>query len=183
VRDLHGGGHRKELCQGGWERKCQHAAAARSQQALEHSFTCDGEGLERVKVFKYLGQLIGYNDADTQAMRSTLRKVQGYWAWILPVLWAEYTSPQTCGMFYKVTVQAVLLYRSEMWSLLPSSVKRLEGFHVSTAWQMSSLWPEKKSNSMWSYPCSADVLEKARLQMTAHYISVRQQTVANFIVN
>jgi hypothetical protein len=46
VRDLNGGHHHTEQCQRGWERKCQHAAAARSQQALEQTFMCDGEGLE-----------------------------------------------------------------------------------------------------------------------------------------
>jgi hypothetical protein len=33
-----------------------------------------GEELERVEVFKYLGRLIVYDDADTQAMRLKLRK-------------------------------------------------------------------------------------------------------------
>ncbi len=103
VRDLNGGHHRTELCQRGWERKCQHVAAARSQQALEQMFTCGGEGLERVEVFKYLGWLISYNDADTQAMLSNLRKARGCWAQILHVLRAENASPWTCGMFYKKT--------------------------------------------------------------------------------
>jgi hypothetical protein len=48
---------------------------------------------------------------------------------------------------------------------------------------MSSLWPEKKSDSTWLYPCLADVLEIARLQTIAHYMGVRWQTVANFILN
>jgi hypothetical protein len=37
-------------------------------------FTCSEEELVRVEVFKYLGRLIAYNDADTQAMRLNLRK-------------------------------------------------------------------------------------------------------------
>jgi hypothetical protein len=77
LEDLNGGHHRTELCQGGWERKCQHAAAKGYQQALKQMFACDGEELERVEVFKYLRQLIVYNDADTQAMWLNLRKAQG----------------------------------------------------------------------------------------------------------
>jgi hypothetical protein len=123
VRDLNGGHHRTELCQRGWERKCQHAAAVRSQQALMQTITCDREGLERVDVFKYLGRLIAYDDADTQAMQSNLRKARGCWAWISRVLHAENASPQMCGMFYKATVKAVLLYGSETWSLPPLSIK------------------------------------------------------------
>jgi hypothetical protein len=125
MRDLNGGHHRTELCPRGWERKCRHAAATRSQQALEQTFTCDGEGLERVEVFKYLGQLIAYDDVDTQAMRSNLRKARACWARILHVLQPEHASPRTCGMFYKATVHAVLLYRSETWSLPMLSIKIL----------------------------------------------------------
>ena len=40
----------------------------------------NGEELENVEVFKYLGRLIVYDDANTKAMRSNLRKAQGCWA-------------------------------------------------------------------------------------------------------
>jgi hypothetical protein len=183
VEDLSGGHHRTELCQRGWERWCQHAAAACSQQALDHVFTCNGDELDRVEVFKYLGRLIAHNDVDTQAMRSNLGKARGCWAWISRVLRAENASPRTSGMFYKVTVQAVLLYGSETWTLPPSREKQLEGFYIQATWQMSGLCPEKKPDGSWLYPCSVDVLEKAGLEMITHYLGVRQQTVANFIVN
>jgi hypothetical protein len=48
---------------------------------------------------------------------------------------------------------------------------------------MSSLWPEKKPNGSWSYPCLKDVLDAAGLHTIAHYMDVRRQTVANIIVN
>jgi hypothetical protein len=86
-------------------------------------------------------------------------------------------------MFYKATVQAVLLYGSETWNLSPTSVKRLEGFHIRAAWRMSGLRPEKKPNGSWSYPRSKDVLDAASLQTITNYMDVRRQTVANFIVN
>ncbi len=183
VADLNGGHHRTELCQWGWERKRQHAAAVRSQEALERSFKAYGEELERVEVFKYLGRLIAYDDAKNQAMQLNLRKARGCWARILHVLRAENPTARTCGMFYKATVQAVLLYGSETWNLSPTSVKRLECFHIRAAWRMSSLRPEKKPNGSWSYPRSKDVLDAAGLHTIAHYMDVRRQTVANFIVN
>ena len=123
VEDLNGGHHRTELCQRGWERKLQHAAAVRSQEALRRLFTAYGEELERVEVFKYLGRLIAYDDADTQAMHSNLRKARGCWARILHVLRAENATPWTSGMFYKATMQVDLLYGSEMWNLSPTSAK------------------------------------------------------------
>jgi hypothetical protein len=77
IEDLNGGHHRTELCQRGWEKKRQHVAAVRSQEALGRSFMVYREELERIEVFKYLGRLIVYDDADTQAMRTNLRKIRG----------------------------------------------------------------------------------------------------------
>jgi hypothetical protein len=94
-----------------------------SQEALRRLFTAYGEELERVEIFKYLGRLIAYDDANTQAMRLNLRKAWGCWARISCVLRADNATARTCGMFYKATVQAVLLYGSETWSLSPTSVK------------------------------------------------------------
>jgi hypothetical protein len=105
-----------------------------------------------VDIFKCLGQLITYDDANTQAIQVNLRKAQGCWAQILRVLRAENATARSSGMFYKASVQAFLLYGSETWSLSPTSVKRLEGFHIQAAWAMSGLRPEKKPNGSWLYP-------------------------------
>ena len=86
-------------------------------------------------------------------------------------------------MFYKVTVQAVLLYESETWNSSPTSLKQLEGFNICATWQMSGLQPEKKPNGSWLYPRSKDVLEAAGLHTIAHYMGLRRQKRANFIVN
>jgi len=62
--------------------------------------------MECVEVFKYLGRLLAFDDNDSQAGRTNLKKARGWWtriswAWVLRV---ENASPRVCGMFYKVTV-------------------------------------------------------------------------------
>jgi hypothetical protein len=99
------------------------------------------------------------------------------------VLRAENATPKTRGMFYKATVQAVLLYGSEIWSLSLLSMKHLEGFHIHAAWQMSGKRPEQNEDESWTYPRSEDMLKAVSLKSTAHYVDVQCQTVANFIVN
>ncbi len=146
-------------------------------------FMAYGEELEWVEVFKYLGWLIAYDNANTQAMRLNLRKAQGCWAWILHVLRAENANARTCRMFYTATVQAVLLYGSETWSLSPTSIKQFKGFHIRATWRMTGMRPEKKLDGSWLYPRSKDVLEEAGLQTIAHYMGMHRQTVANFIIN
>ncbi len=77
-----------------------------------------------VEVLKYLGQLISYDDAKTQAVWLNLRKAPGCSARISQrVLRAENASPRMCGMFHKGTYQGVLLYWSETRCLSLTGVK------------------------------------------------------------
>ncbi len=59
----------------------------------------------------------------------------------------------------------------------------LEGFHLKAAWQMSGTWPQKRPDGMWKYPNLEKVLQDVGLQSISHYIGVRRQHIANFIVN
>jgi hypothetical protein len=62
-------------------------------------------------------------------------------------------------------------------------MKHLEGFHIRAAWQMSGKQPERNEDGSWMYPRSKDVLKAVGLKSITHYVDVRCQTVANFIVN
>ncbi len=139
--------------------------------------------MERVEVFKYLGRLLAYDDNDTQAIRANLAKARKTWARVSRVLRAENASPKVCGVFYKATIQAVLLFGSETCNLAPSGLKCLEGFHLRAAWRMSGKRPMKRLDGTWRYPNSEQVLQEVGLHTISHYIGVRRQHVANFIVN
>ena len=94
-------------------------------------------------------------------------------------------TPRVSGMFYKVTIQAVLLFGSKTWTLTPSALKQLEGFHVKAAWRMARencprLDPESET---WHYPSTEDVFEEVGLFHIEHYIKVRRKTIANYIVH
>ena len=106
-------------------------------KALQRTFIAYGESLHRVEVFKYLGHLVSYDDVNTQAIRGNLKKCRKTWARISKVLRAEYASPRVCGMFYRATVQSILLYGSETWTVAPANLAMMEGFHVHTARRMA----------------------------------------------
>ena len=100
------------------------------------------------------------------------------------MLHAENASSRVCGMFYKATVQAVLLLGSETWNLTPAALKSLEGFHLRATWYMARVnKPCRNPDRSWTYPATPDVLEEIGLQPIAHYVEVRRQTIAKFIVN
>ncbi len=68
---------------------------------------------------------------------ANLRKAHKCWARVSRVLRAENSTPWVTGMFYKATVQAVLLFGAETWNLVETALKTLEGFHIKAAWRMA----------------------------------------------
>jgi hypothetical protein len=119
----------------------QHEAAEAARIPLTRTFMAYREDLERVETFKYLGRLLAYNDNDSRAMQSNLKKARKSWAWVSCVLRTENASPKVSGVFYKATVQAVLLFGNETWKLSPLNLKGLEGFHIRAARCMASMQP------------------------------------------
>ena len=87
-------------------------------------------------------------------------------------------------MFYKVMVQAVPLFGSEMWNLAPTAMRRLEGFHILAVYRIARTNnPQWIPNGEWAYPSSEDALSEVGMHTTKEYIAVRWQTITSFIVN
>lgn len=94
-------------------RRLQHDAAQYVAIANTQTFETYRDDLEQVEVLKYLGRLLLHFDGNAQAVQVNLYKARKCWAWIPKVLWAENASPHMSGVFYRATVQAVLLFDSE----------------------------------------------------------------------
>jgi hypothetical protein len=151
--------HQKtELCKERWCQRVQHETTATAQLSFEMRFFAYGEELQRVEVFEYQGRLLLHDDNDTQAMRANLAKARRCWARVSQVLRSENASSKVCGVFYKATIQAVLLFGSETWNLAPLGMACLEGFHLRAAWQMSGTQPWKRPDGTWKYPNLEKVL-------------------------
>jgi hypothetical protein len=94
-----------------------------------------------VEVFKYLGRLLAYDNNDAQAVRGNLKKVRAVWSRLSCTIRSENASPHACGIFYKATVQSILLFGSERWNFSPLGLKLLEGFHIRATWRMAGKRP------------------------------------------
>ena len=121
------------------------------------------------------------DDNDDQAVRSNLGKARGVWGRLARVMRAENASPRVCGMFYKATVQAVLLYGSETWNLSPAMLRCLESFHLRAARRMTGLMPRKEADGSYTYPEAEGVLKKAGLHTIREYVEVRRNTIMKFV--
>ncbi len=96
---INGRHYETAMCKDGVARKVQYAAAERAHKALQQTFMAYGAELERVKVFKYLGRLLAYNNNDARAVRGNLKKACGVWARFSHTIRAENASPCVCGIF------------------------------------------------------------------------------------
>ena len=85
-------------------------------------------------------------------------------------------------MFYRATVQSILLYGSESWTVAPANLAMMEGFHVNAARRMAGMMPRKRGG-VWEYPKSREVLAAVGLRPVEHYIRVRRATIARWITH
>ena len=85
-------------------------------------------------------------------------------------------------MFYRATVQSILLYESKSWTAAPDDLAMMEGFHVSAARRMAGMMPRKRGG-VWKYPKSRKVLAAVGLRLVEYYIGVRRATIAWWITH
>jgi hypothetical protein len=170
-------------CWVGVERKKQWEAAVTLALALRQQFSVQGDVLEQVEVFKYLGRLLAQDDDDIQAIHAQLRKARATWARVGQVLRAENVPPWVVAKFYKAVVQAVLLYGNETWVLSTTALASLKGFHIRAAYRMAVRHkPWRGPRHGWIYPKSKDVLEECGMSTLAEYITVRRKTITVYVV-
>merc|ERR1711966_220286 len=158
----------------------QHAVAAEGRAAMGRTFSAYGEVLKSVRQFKYLGRIVSYDDNGTPAVRRNIKKARRQWGQSWRLLERDSVPAHVAGGYYQAAIAAVLLYGSESWVVSPSTLRRLEGFHVEAARRLTGMRP-RKVKGVWVYPHSADVLAAAHLQPIAYYIQRRRQTVHNTI--
>ncbi len=169
-------------CQVGVEHCKQCETAISSALALRQQFMVHGDVLERVEVFKYLGQMMAQDNDDIQAIRAQLRKARATWARVGQVFWSENALPPIAARFYQAIVQAILLYGSETWVISRTALARLEGFHIRAAYRMAKANKHKCGpGNVWEYPRLVDNLKECGMKTMEEYIRIRRQTIATYV--
>jgi len=85
------------------------------------------------------------------------------------------------GLFYKATVQAVLLYGAETWTLTQPLRRMLCSFHHRCARYLARMTITQLDNGTWVFPSSAVARERAGLATIDEYIQRRVNTFLPFI--
>ena len=167
-------------CRKGEERKRQRKAIETLRRSNNVRFTAGDATLETVQEFRYLGRVLTKMDNDLPAATRQLQKARVRWARLARVLRQEDIQPSIASIFYKVIIQAVLLFGSETWDVSPSMLARFEGFHYRAACQMSGRRARRGrgNGGEWVYPPSREVRKAANLQLVSYYLGKRRARIA-----
>ena len=85
--------------------------------------------IDTVPAFRYLGRWMTADDSDVMAVSQNILKARMRWGQLCRVLTWRGASRKVMGMFYKATVQAVLLFGAETWTLTQPLIRLLTSFH------------------------------------------------------
>ncbi|VDP24699.1 unnamed protein product [Schistosoma margrebowiei] len=112
--------------------------------------TLDGETLEDVESFTYLGNIIdeqGGSDADVKARigkaRAAFLQLKNIWN-------SKQLSTNIIVRIFNTNVKAVLLYRAETWRTTTTTIKKVRVFINSCLRKIPNIhWPDTISNSLF----------------------------------
>jgi hypothetical protein len=150
-------------------------------RATRQTFNIQGRQIEMVHEFRYLGRPLTANDNDWAALMWNLGKARKRWAMISRVLAREGASPRISAMFYKATIQTILLYGSETWVITSDILQVLRSFHHSVARRLTGRYPYQLPDSNdWIYPSIKTTLNIAGMHTMEDYLKMRRSYLETY---
>ena len=140
-------------------------------QAQSRTFTIDGDVLEKVDGFRYLGRPISHVDSDQSALLHNLKKARKRLALILRLLVREGASPYVGGKFYIAAILSVLLYGLESWVWTQLMLKAVVGFHNRADRRLAGRPPKRLQDGTFEYCPAMEALLASGLRPIQVYIS------------
>ena len=114
-REQNGRHHATAMCKQGAGKKIRRMAEAELRDSTERAFEAYGKPLETVATFKYLGQVMTARDDDWPAVARNLVKARKSWGRLSRISSREGADKRMSGNFFKVVVQAVIIFGAETW--------------------------------------------------------------------
>ena len=155
------------------------------QQAMANDvkFYIQGEEIEKVKEFEYLGRILTDNDDDTKCIDNALKKARRQWNCIGKMLKREGANAVTMGKFYITIVLSVLLYGSESWTITKKNTLKLQSFHNRALRYMTGKHMKKIDGEKWEYPNHKELMKICKLHPINTYIERRRGTFRKYLEN
>ena len=111
------------------------------------------------------------SDNNFPAAEQNMYKERGKWGGLENLLGREGADRRITGRSYVAVVQAVLIFGSKTWLLIPRLDKSLESFHHCVVWRMAVMGPKRQQDRTWVYTPIGEVLATVRPEDIGVYIS------------
>lgn len=143
--------------------------------------TNDGQKIDLESDFKYLGSWIDSTDRDIKA-----RKAQAWRACNnMKAIWKSPLSSNIKRDLFFATVESVLLYGCEAWTLTSKQEKSLDGCYTRMLRMVYNIrWDDYISNQMLygTIPKITDKIRRRRLKFAGHCVRQKGAPVCNLIL-
>jgi hypothetical protein len=160
-----------QVCRDGAKRNRRKTRNLQCIRAFRRTFQIRDQPIETITNFRYLGRPLTSNDSNWAAARYNLTRARQRWALIARVLSRESASPRISAIFYKATIQTVLLYGSETWVLTDEIIQILTSFHHSVARKLTGRYPYPiQDTDEWIHPSITETLQLAGLFPMNEYL-------------
>ena len=168
-------------CKRGAARRNHEAKQDQQYQANQVKFYVDGNEIERVRYFKYLGRVLTEDDNDSMCIDANLRKARNQWNSIAKILKREGANSKCMARFYLTVVQAVLLYGADTWSISNRDNNKLRSFHRRAIRYMTGSHIRTVGEDEWEYPDHDVLLKKCGLFSIDIYLQRRRGTLCKYL--
>lgn len=143
----------------------------------------DGEPLEKVDEFTYLGSIVSTNEATHKDINSRLGKAQCAFAVLRSIWRSKQLRLKTKIRIYNSNVKSVLLYGSECWRVIQSDMKRLDAFNNRCLRRICGIyWPTVISNKdlfkVTKTRCLTDDIKCRRMRWLGHVLRMEPKRIA-----
>jgi len=171
------------LCLTGYNRRqqCNHTQAIILGRDFTPEFAAGDTTFDNVADFKYLGQWMSTNDSDITVVAQNIKKARQQWGQLCRLLTRHGANRWVMGLFYKATIQAVLLYGAETWTLTQPLRWQLCSFHHRCTRYLARMTTTQQEDGSWISPPSSVAHERAGLATIEEYIQRRVNTYLPFI--
>ena len=137
--------------------------------------TVNGEPLEFVQDFTYLGSLISKDNGGQKDIKARLGKARCAFAKLQNIWKSNKYTTKTKIRLYNSNVKSILLYGSECWRVVKGDMAKIDAFHNGCLRKICRIfWPNKISNvDLYKKTgCNSGVLEikRRRLRWLGHVL-------------
>jgi len=169
---------RSRLCLSGRRRNTRRSLTQQiiTARTAPPTLTAGNTDLAQVTSFKYLGRWMSLDDSDTMAVTQNIAKARARWGQLCRLLTRQGASCKAMGVFYKATVQAILLHGAETWVLTQPLLCLLRSFHHRCARYLARMVNKQNDDGTWTISPSQLARDAAGFLTIEEYVQRRVNT-------